>query len=231
LLSGTREKLAREGMGEAVRHGIRQVTRSCVTRVVIPVSQRFYDWRLGLPSDASAETEQSAAKGSEYVKYEPTPHLSFRQAMKHVRVRRDRDVFIDIGSGRGRVLIMAARYPFRRIIGLEVSAELNACARENIARVKSKLECSDIEIIDADAASFDVPDEVTVAFLFNPFTGRLLSRVCENLHRSLVRSPRELKIIFANPVYFEREIAGCDWLTKTAEFSHRHRWGIYESRV
>ncbi len=41
--------------------------------------------------------------------------------------------FIDLGSGKGRVLLMASEYPFQKIIGVEFMPELHRAAQKNIA--------------------------------------------------------------------------------------------------
>jgi len=114
--------------------------------------------------------------------------------MKHVELRKHKDIFLDYGSGMGRVLIMAAAYPFRKVIGVELSGKLNKVAFENIKRVKKKLKCKDIEIVEADATTYRVPTEVTVIYFYNPFTGAILQQVVDNIHKSLVEAPRKLTI-------------------------------------
>jgi hypothetical protein len=42
--------------------------------------------------------------------------------------------FIDLGSGKGRALLMASAYPFKRIIGVEFMPELHRVAQENIRK-------------------------------------------------------------------------------------------------
>jgi tRNA1(Val) A37 N6-methylase TrmN6 len=62
----------------------------------------------------------------------------------------NRDVFVDFGSGKWRAIFWAARYPFRRVIGVELSAQLNALARRNINRNRHRLTCRDIHLVTAD---------------------------------------------------------------------------------
>ncbi len=93
----------------------------------------------------------------------------------------DHDVFVDFGSGMGRVVLQAARYPFRKVIGVEVSETLHGIARENIDRNRQRLRCPDIELVHADALEYEIPDDVTVAFLYNPFRGTIFATVIERL--------------------------------------------------
>jgi SAM-dependent methyltransferase len=225
VLTSTPHKFRAAALGQVFA----RFTKRWVDAVELPLSERYFDWRLSLDADGIVETPESAAEGSEYKRYEPVPYNGFRRAMRKLDIRRGHDVFIDIGSGRGRALVLAARYPFRKVIGVEFSAELCERARENVARVRSKLVCKDVEIVVADATTYELPAEVNVVYFYNPFTGALLSAVCENLRRSLATSPRPLTVLYANPADFEREVAGADWLRKKDEFTYRHRWVVYES--
>jgi hypothetical protein len=110
------------------------------------------------------------------------------------------DVLIDFGSGMGRVVVLAAkRYRFRRIIGVEISPQLHEIAKQNVERNRRHLRCTEIELVNADVLDYRVPDDVTVAYLYNPFTGPVFAHVVAELNRSLERNPRELRIIYLNP--------------------------------
>ena len=61
------------------------------------------------------------------------------------------DVFLDLGSGKGRVVLEAARRPFRRVIGVEISPELNAIAARNLEASRRRLRAQDVRFITADA--------------------------------------------------------------------------------
>lgn len=110
------------------------------------------------------------------------------------------DVFLDLGSGMGRTIIVAGvKYRFRRIIGVEISAELNQIAQENVARSTPRLRCSQIELINTDVLNYRIPDDVTVVYLYNPFRGPVFQHVVDELERSIDRNPREIRIIYLTP--------------------------------
>jgi len=110
----------------------------------------------------------------------------------------DDDVFIDYGSGMGRVVYQAAaRYPFKRVIGLELSDHLNQIAQANLDRNSERLRCSNIELVTADAVEYEPPPDVTVAFFYNPFKGRTFETA---MNRLLAVAQRPLRIIYHNPV-------------------------------
>src|SRR6266478_4126140 len=50
--------------------------------------------------------------------YVPTDYETFQRAIQRVSIRAGRDVFVDFGSGMGRIVMLAAALPFRRVIGV-----------------------------------------------------------------------------------------------------------------
>jgi hypothetical protein len=122
-----------------------------------------------------------------------------QRALRGSTITRE-DVLVDFGSGMGRAVYVAARhYPFRRVIGVELVPEFNAVAAENVRRMRSKLRCQDVKLVTGDATEFEVPDDMTYAYFFNPFTGELFANVFRNILASLERRPRTITICYANP--------------------------------
>jgi hypothetical protein len=131
--------------------------------------------------------------------YLPSGWLDLRRALPRRSVR-PTDVFVDFGSGKGRIVCEAAKYPFARVIGVEISAKLNEVARRNIQQNRRKLACRDIELVTSDASEFEVPDDVTVAYFFHPFGGETFKAVLANIVESLDRNPRRLTLIYQLPL-------------------------------
>lgn len=130
--------------------------------------------------------------------HEGTNPLVFAVVLRHARFATDRQVFLDFGSGKGRALILAARHGFAMAIGVESSAELCAVARTNIARY-ARRHPGVLHVTCADAAHFEVPVEVTVAYFFNPFGATTMSAVIDRIGESLARVPRDFHVIYLNP--------------------------------
>ncbi len=113
-------------------------------------------------------------------------------------------VFVDIGAGKGKALLVAAGLPFKRVVGLEFSAELCDIARKNIAVFSKHVELTaNIEIIQIDAVEYAIRSDENVFFLYNPFDGEVMGRFLTNLDRSLAEAPRKIWIIYNNPVHRE----------------------------
>ena len=145
-------------------------------------------------------------------RYQPSEPLLFHLILQSLPVAPDGFTFIDLGSGKGRTLLMASSYPFRRIVGIELLAELDSIARQNIARYHDDQQrCFALESHAGDARDFVFPAEPTVLYLFNPFPENVLRTVLANLHNSLTNSPRTVYVLYQNLVH-EKAFAACAWL-------------------
>jgi SAM-dependent methyltransferase len=140
----------------------------------------------------------NARQGNPYAQTRPT---DFEIFMKAVRANWEGFVFVDFGSGKGRALLLAAAYPFRKIVGVEFAAELHAAALENVRRFRDPTQrCGNFELHCMDAADFPVPRDPAVFYFYNPFREEVMARVLGNIRRSLDEHPREVFIIYCNSV-------------------------------
>ena len=138
---------------------------------------------------------EKSAKGSFW--YEASSPAIFRQLMAALAIPFGDFEFVDYGSGKGRVLMLAAEHGFRKVTGLEFSPELVEVARRNAdifnrGRAKPVV----IELLHMDAADYVLPDVPLVLFFFCPFKGDLLDRVLANITASYARKPRPLILVF-----------------------------------
>jgi SAM-dependent methyltransferase len=108
--------------------------------------------------------------------------------------------FVDVGSGKGRMLFVAAEYPFRKVIGVEFATDLHELALKNIGRYRyAGQRCREIASVHADAAEFAFPDGNLVVYLFNPFGPEVMGRMLANLERSIERQPRHVLVVMLWP--------------------------------
>lgn len=198
-------------------------------------SSRLWEWRAGISTEETIDLRSLGCESEGRVHYMPSGWTTLPRILPRREVIPE-DVFVDFGSGLGRVVFQAARYPFKSVIGVEVSERLQARARENIERNRRKLRAGDVELVTCDATVYRVPDDVSVAYFFNPFTGPVFSRVIENLLESLDRRPRRMRIIYRNPVEHERLqstgrvrlVRRLSGLRPTAEWSRSNATYLYE---
>jgi SAM-dependent methyltransferase len=131
--------------------------------------------------------------------YFPTPSRFLKEALVGLDIRFEDFTFVDLGSGKGRVLFMASEFSFRKIIGVEISPELHALSRRNIASYKGEQRCNDIHPVCMDFTKFEFPEAPLFIFLYNPASPYLTNVVARNLMRSLNKRPREVWILYVTP--------------------------------
>jgi SAM-dependent methyltransferase len=160
--------------------------------------QRLTDLVLDRGLDTSAFATEPEHDHPDRLHYRPSPWHVLPRALHYLGVS-DRDTFVDFGCGKGRVVHQAARWPFRRVIGVEISPILAEVARTSLAARRHQHRCRDVEIIVADAAEFRVPDDLTVAYFFRPFTNETLDSVLRGIVDSIDRRPRCVRLIYVCP--------------------------------
>lgn len=148
---------------------------------------------LGVPREAWSE-------GGPHIAVDPD---EFATALDAIEGDLSRLTFVDFGSGKGRALMLAAEYPFRRIIGVEFAEPLVKTARENIRRLSETRDVSAIEVIHCDALKYDLPTEPELVFLYNPFGPSMMKVVAERARASLSAAPRDMVVLYLNPFHVD----------------------------
>jgi len=184
-----------------------------------------YDWDYRVDTTSANVGWHARLMGFFSSSYQPIEAEIFREMMNTLAIDFGQFTFVDIGSGKGRALLLASEYPFRRIIGVELLPELNRIAQENI-RAFSKARGHEIpaESISGDATGFDFPAEPLVVYFFHPLTEAGFRQVMANLKASLAAQPRPIHIIYANPI-FELIVAADKRFRKACG---THQYAIYE---
>ena len=173
-----------------------------------------YDWVYRVDTTSATVGWRDRLLGLLHSPYQPTDPALFREMLDRLPIDFREFVFLDIGSGKGRVLLMAADYPFRRVIGVELLPELHRIAQENVSKYKSESQkCLAIETICGDAREFAFPLEPLVVYLFNPLPEAGLKQLLHNLQASLKRSPTTVYLLYHNPL-LEHVLIECSWLKK-----------------
>jgi SAM-dependent methyltransferase len=158
-----------------------------------------YDWEHRVNTTSGTVGWQARLLGLFFSPYQPTEPALFHEMMASLPIAFEQFTFVDIGSGKGRTLLMASEYPFRKIVGVELLAELHQAAQENIRAYHSATQrCTRIEAVSADASEFTFPDTPMVLYLFNPLPEPGLRRTIQNLEQSLRQSPRTVWIVYHN---------------------------------
>jgi SAM-dependent methyltransferase len=158
-----------------------------------------YDWEHRVDTTEATVSFRNRLLGVFHSAYQPTQPEVFREMIGGLGIDYSEFTFIDLGSGKGRTLLMASDYPFRQVLGVELLPELHQIAVENISKYNGGV-AARVHSICGDARFFEFPGAPTVLFLFNPFPQPVLQAVLGRLMHSLQKHPRVVYVIYHNPV-------------------------------
>jgi SAM-dependent methyltransferase len=131
--------------------------------------------------------------------YQCTNAWAFRKILREIGFPKE-NTFVDIGSGKGKLLLLASEYGFSGVVGIEVSRRLCEVAEQNVARFRRKIKREmNVRIVQADALEYQIEDDQSVFCMFNPFDEVLLGHILENIQKSLKKIPRHAWVIYVNP--------------------------------
>jgi SAM-dependent methyltransferase len=133
--------------------------------------------------------------------FRPTRARPLKKLLNSIDFPRN-SVFVDLGCGKGRTLVIAAEYGFKRVVGVEFSAVLCKEAKKNISTyLKNQEVDADIEIVESDVCDYEIKDDENIFYLFDPFDDVVLSRVLKNLDLSIEKKKRKIWLIYNNPIF------------------------------
>jgi predicted RNA methylase len=186
----------------------------------------IYERRLGIRSGEIISLKELGLEHEERRQHYATGLSDFWRMKKFLQPETQNEVFVDYGAGLGRAVILAAMLPFKRVIGVELSQVLAERARENVCQCKGKLCCKDIDIVNADAATFEIPTDTTRIFFNNPFAGQILASVLERIQLSHKQQPRSIRLVCNLP----SECAFHDQICEADGFELQHQFQLAEGR-
>ena len=185
-----------------------------------------FDQRFGTLTDGQVYpwqlTHCALTPASEMHPYEATPAWLVRRTLMALPIDPRDFVFVDLGAGKGRALMIASDFGFSKLVGIEISSAFCNAAATNMNRYYSvrgqplpyALRCMN-------AVDYDFEEAPLVVFLFNPFGQKTLNAVLAKLEASLQRRPREAFVVYLNPRfekallhsrYFRRIVHEGSWL-------------------
>lgn len=228
-ISSTRH---RDGSAAAVKLAARWVVEGTL-RPVTNLRQRRFDRSLDVETVGRREptaTMRSAATHPDSKRYESVPPRQFIKMLRRLPIGSPAGfAFVDLGSGKGLPLLLAADHGFRPVLGVELDGGLLEVSRSNVRsfEARSPEHAGVIRVTQGDAANASLPAQPTVLFLYNPFGEATLRSVVDNVERSLKESPRPFVVAYYNPVH--REVLDHRPLLRRVAMTTS--WVVYEAGV
>jgi Putative methyltransferase len=173
---------------------------------------QIFDWRHKVRTCGVVTLDTLTIEGDNArhgVFYHPSHPKFLFEVLGALGIDYERYAFIDLGSGKGRALLVASEFPFREVLGIEFARELHERACENIRRYRSASQkTGNVRSVYGDAITFEFPLSPLVILLANPFGPGVLIPVLRRLQGSLASHPRDVIILYSAPEHgdlIERE--------------------------
>lgn len=194
-------------------------------RAAVREKDLAFDRRFGVDTAGLVIPAESDVIGASWAygsRYQGIDVDSLEQTLHDLQIDFRQFSFIDMGSGKGRAVLAASRYPFANVIGVEYSAQLHAAAQQNLDRFpKEEVRCGNLELICDDATRFGLPSGPIVLFLYNPFGEVVMKEVVANVERSLQEESRRVIVLYFYSVAaevwknstFMSEMKSSQWLS------------------
>lgn len=203
------------------------------------ISER-YDRRHGIKTAGIVNAQDLTIESPNKhfaIRYQPTTERRLLAMFSALPRDRSSFTFVDFGSGRGRVILFASHFNFKRIVGVEFSEELHRSAIDNISIVgRKKPSCANVESHHQDATRFEIPDGPLVLYFFDPFRDHVMQDVLDNVKRSYLNDPRKIYLMYLAPVHAAMvEATGIFHRMETPELPHefslqnQYRFSLYET--
>jgi len=108
--------------------------------------------------------------------------------------------FVDVGAGKGRIVLEASFVPFYRCIGVEYSEDLYDIALTNtrlfVERAKPSVRP---EFWHGDARDFRLPPGPLLLYLYNPFSLKILDEFISRIENEISSQTRKIFLAYVNP--------------------------------
>jgi hypothetical protein len=227
-----KEDRARDGPWSAARSFFRRIGEFLWESLPAQRRQRYgdaeYDWDHRVNTTSATVGWRERLLGQFHSGYQPTEPTHFTEMMFSLKINFQEFTFIDMGSGKGRVLLMAADYPFHRIVGVELFPALHSVAQQNLNAYRSESQqCFALETVCGDAREFIFPAEPLLLYLFNSVPEAALIEVMTNLDDSLRQCPREVYLLYHNPL-LEPVLANYPAFKKIAG---THQYSLFQAGI
>jgi hypothetical protein len=168
------------------------------------VSDYFFDFRYGTSTGGwTRPTRLQINSGNigHAFRYQATKTRPFRKLLKRLSFPKN-SVFVDVGAGKGKALLIASRSGFKRLLGVEFASDLCKIARSNVDAYRKTSGCDNVfEIIESDIVEYDIGGDENVFYLYNSFDNVVLQKFLNNIKKSLEEYPRKVWLIYHIPVH------------------------------
>lgn len=156
--------------------------------------------------------------------YEPSRPAAIDEALDALGAEVSPFTFVDVGSGKGRAVIVASERPFAAVLGVERRWMLHASAVRNVAAAaRVRVPRCPVALVCGDAVDFQLPDGPIVLYLYNPFGADVLAAL-------LARIRCEARLVYMNPLCAE-VVEAAGWREIARGGAAEWAWRVYAAEA
>lgn len=172
----------------------------------LPEEQRIneaFDRRFGTQTADEIHLVETGVPAEDALRgrqtYRPVWESEFHGSMAALGIDLTGFTFVDIGSGKGKMLMMAADYPFTRIVGVEYSPGLSEIAQRNLQIYRSPTQrCTRLEAYLGDALRFPLPAGPLVCLVFNALDSSTMRGFMRHAEDDLAARQEPAFVLYCN---------------------------------
>ena len=133
--------------------------------------------------------------------YEAVSYYMLEKLLKAFRTLSSGDTIVDLGCGKGRAMVVAAHFGFKKLIGIDFAKELCIEATRNMERTKDTINDIDWRVICGNVLNYPIQRDDSAFFMFNPFDEGTINQFLDKLDASSSQNPRKIWFLYASPVH------------------------------
>jgi SAM-dependent methyltransferase len=163
-------------------------------------SKDKFDKKHGVSTSGNLTLDELGIDDPYSVLYVPTHERVMNHVLKNLDINYQDYTFVDLGCGKGRAVLMAMKFPFKEVIGVELSAQSSTIAKANteIFNTKGLQQCKNVEIRCENALDFQIPQVNVIFYLYRPFIGPVLEQVLDNISEAGSKSLNRFFIAYSS---------------------------------
>lgn len=155
---------------------------------------KSWDQLRGLDFESGVTAEQAGLNPTQSHNSTPSGNRFLKRVLDSCLITRD-DSILDLGCGKGSAMRLMRRYPFHRIVGVEMSEVVASIAARNFALIgddRCTVKCMN-------ATHFTDFTSFRYLYMYNPFPCPIMQQVMDNVSM-LLPQHHAFTIIYCNPV-------------------------------
>jgi hypothetical protein len=205
--NNTRDKLSKVHSHYQI-FGLWDTLRYILIHLLTRTKDDEFDLTYGTNTTASLSMRyDEQPRAGQVVRSLPTHPKVLKHILKNLPIDYRDFTFIDFGCGKGRALLSATDFPFKRIIGVEWSKDLTDIAICNLKIYRSpRQRCTALEVHYMNVVDYKFPDSNIILFMYNPFGPKIITQVLENVQKNALPSPHRFLVVYSGLGSYEETV-------------------------